>query len=448
MTPTLLEGKIHSGILRFAFPMFFGYLFQQLYSTIDAIIVGNFLGDTELAAVTGTGSLVFLLTGFVIGLYTGVDVQIATYFGAQDSERLDKAVHTGVVFGLISGVLLTVFGVVFSPLLVSFMDTPIEVYDSALIYLRTYFSGIFFLALYNTFCGIFRSIGDSKRPLYYLLISSITNVILDILFVGPLGLGIAGAALATILSQLLSMVLAFIRLYRIKDDFDFQFRKLSIDRDIFRKILRIGLPAGIQNSVIGFANVIVQSSINSFGQAAMASNGAYTRIEGFVFIPIQCFSQALTTFVSQNLGAGNIERIKRGARFGIVFSCICAEAFGLLYLLFAPYVLGLFGGGSTVIQMGVERSTVATFFYCFLAFAHIVSSILRGASRTKTPMFIMLGIWCVLRVTYIELVAHFTDNIVLVYWAYPLTWVISCIFFALCYLKLLKDLDSYKMQGD
>ncbi len=445
MTPSLLEGKIHSGILRFAFPMFFGYLFQQLYNTIDAIIVGNFLGDVELAAVTGTGSLIFLLTGFVLGLYSGIDVLVGTYYGAKDTSSINKTVHTGVLFGLVSGVILTILGVALAPLLLDFMDTPAEVYDSALIYLRTYFAGILFLSLYNAVCGIFRSLGDSKRPLYYLFVSSVANILLDLLFVGPMGLGIAGAALATILAQLLSTVLAFVRLCRVKDTIDFQFRSLAFDPVILRKIIQIGLPAGVQNSVIGFANVIVQSSINSFGAAAMASNGAYARVEGFVFIPIQCFSQALTTFVSQNLGAGNIERIKKGCRFGIIFSCLCAESFGLLYLLFAPYVLGFFGGGEIVIQMGVERSTIATIFYCFLAYAHIISSILRGAGRTKTPMLIMLSIWCVLRVTYIELVAHFTDNIILVYWAYPITWAFSCIFFFLCYRKLLKDLDHYQM---
>lgn len=431
----LLHGDIKSGLLRFAVPLFLGQVFQQLYNMVDALVVGNFVGENALAAVTSTGSLIFLLVGFFGGVYGGVGVVIARFFGAGDEYQVKRAVGTAVAGTLISGLFLTLVGVFCSPFLLELMDTPPEVLADGVAYLRIYFLGILFVVLYNSAVGIFQAIGDSKRPLYYLIISSITNVALDLLFVGPMKMGVEGAALATLIAQGVSAALAFRRLARADGPYRVSIRGLCLDKDLLREMLRIGLPSGVQNSVIAFANVIVQSSVNAFGAAAMAGNGAYTKIEGFAFIPVNAFGAAATTFVSQNIGARQFDRVKKGAKFSVVFSCACAVAIGAVFFLFAPQLIGLFSESPEAIASGVQRARICTPFYLLLACSHGIAAVCRGAGYSKVPMYTMLGAWCVLRVSYIAAVTHLFHNIDLVFAAYPMTWAVSTACFLWYYNK-------------
>ena len=431
----LLQGDIKSGLLRFALPLFLGQVFQQMYNMVDALVVGNLCGENALAAVTSTGSLIFLIVGFFGGVYGGVGVVIARCFGAGDDDQLKRSVGTAVLGTLISGAFLTLLGVFGSPVLLQWMDTPPEVMGDAVNYLGIYFTGILFVVLYNSATGIFQAIGDSKRPLYYLIISSVLNVVLDLLFVGPMGMGVKGAALATVIAQGLSAGLAFFRLSRAQGAWRVTLKGLCLDKPLLKEMLRIGLPSGVQNSVIAFANVMVQSSVNVFGSAAMAGNGAFIKLEGFAFIPVNAFGAACTTFVSQNIGARQFDRVKKGAKFSVVFSCGCAVVIGIVFFAFAPQFIGLFGKSPEAIASGVLRARICTPFYLLLACSHGIAAVCRGAGYSKVPMYVMLGAWCVLRVTYITIVTRLFHDISLVYAAYPMTWAVSTACFLWYYNK-------------
>ena len=291
----MTEGSIPDKIVRFAVPLFLGNLFQQLYNTADALIVGNLLGDRSLAAVTSTGTLVFLLVGFFAGIFMGAGVVISRYFGSRETEKMRKAVHNAILFALLSGTALTLIGTTLTPIILGWMGTPAEVMPQSVTYIRIYFAGSLGLSLYNACMGIMQAVGDSRHPLYYLIISSVTNVCLDLLFIGVFRMGVDGAALATILAQFLSAALCLRRLFRTKEDHRLVLREIRPDREMLRLILRYGLPSGFQNSVIGFANVVVQSNINAFGELAMSGCGAYAKVEGFAFLPITSFTSAITT---------------------------------------------------------------------------------------------------------------------------------------------------------
>ncbi|MEG1028048.1 MAG: MATE family efflux transporter, partial [Oscillospiraceae bacterium] len=402
---------------------------------IDAIIVGNYVGQNALAAVTSTGSLIFLLVGFFGGMSSGAGVVISRYFGAGEKEEVEKSVGTAVVFGLVSGIILTVIGTLLTPYILQLMGTPQDVFVDATDYVRTYVMGVVFLSLYNTASGIFQAVGDSKRPLYYLIVSSFVNIVLDLVFVRVFDMGVKGVAIATIIAQAVSAVLAFIRLSTIKEVYRVNFKKLKFDYNKLVQILKIGIPSGIQNSVIGLANVVVQSSINSFGAAAMAGCGAYSKIEGFAFIPINAFTMAITTFVSQNLGAKNEERVKKGARFGIIFSCVVAQAIGIIFMLFASPLISIFGKDAESIAYGISKTYVDAPFYFLLSFSHCVASVLRGAGKSSVPMTVMLSCWCVIRVLYINIGTSILHEIAVVNWAYPLTWFLSSVIFLIYYKK-------------
>ena len=431
----LLQGDIKSGLLRFALPLFLGQVFQQMYNMVDALVVGNLCGENALAAVTSTGSLIFLIVGFFGGVYGGVGVVIARCFGAGDEYQVKRAVGTAVLGTVLSGAFLTLLGYFGSPILLRWMDTPAEVMRDAVDYLGIYFLGILFVVLYNSAVGIFQAIGDSKRPLYYLIVSSVTNVALDILFVGPMNMGVRGAALATVIAQGLSAGLAFFRLSRAEGAWRVTLKGLCLDKPLLKEMLRIGLPSGVQNSVIAFANVMVQSSVNVFGSAAMAGNGAFIKLEGFAFIPVNAFGSACTTFISQNIGARQFDRVKKGAKFSVMFSCGCAVVIGIVFFAFAPQFIGLFGKSPEAIASGVLRARICTPFYLLLACSHGIAAVCRGAGYSKVPMYIMLGAWCVLRVTYITIVTNLFHDISLVYAAYPMTWSVSTACFLWYYNK-------------
>lgn len=431
----MTEGCIWRKIVKFALPICWGNLFQQLYNIVDSVVVGNFVGRDALAAISSTGSLIFLLVGFFGGIFMGAGVVISKYFGAGKKDSVQRAIHTSIAFAIIAGIILTIVGTLLTPQILRLMGTPDSVFSNATLYVRIYFMGILSIVLYNTSSGIFQAVGDSKHPLYYLIISSIVNVVLDLIFVVVFEWGIGGAAIATVISQTVSVVLAFYKLSTTTDVYKIDFKKIRIDPMILKEIIRLGLPAGIQNSVIALANVVVQANINAFGSVAMAGCGSYSKIEGFVFIPITSFAMSMTTFIGQNLGAKKYDRAKEGAKFGIISSLILAEIIGIIFFILAPQLVSLFNTEPEVVQFGTSQSRTIALFYFLLAFSHCIAGILRGAGKSIVPMFVMLLCWCIIRVTYITITTHFIPQIQVVFWAYPLTWSLSSIIFLIYYLK-------------
>lgn len=412
-----------------------GNLCQQLYNTVDSVIVGKFVGKQALAAVASSGNLIFMMTGFFMGLFIGAGIVIAQYFGARNYEKVRSAVHTDIAFALCCGVLLTLLGVFFTPTILTWMRTPADVLSTSILYFRLYFLGSLATILYNAGMGILQAVGDSRSPLYYLVISSVVNVALDLLFVGAMDMGVAGAAVATVISQVVSAVLCIIKLTRSDGPYRLEIKRIGFDLPLLKKITSQGVPSGVQNSIIAIANVVVQSNINTFGSDAMAGCGSYSKVEGFVFLPITAFAMALTTFIGQNLGAGQFDRAKQGARIGILCSMAMAELIGVALFFLAPYAMRLFNDDPAVVAIGVRQSHIEALFFCFLAFAHGVSAVLRGAGRAQVPMYTMLGCWCILRVSYITLALKVWPDIATIFWAYPITWSVSCVVFLIYYLK-------------
>lgn len=433
----MTEGKISKSLILFALPIFFGNLFQQLYNIVDSLVVGNVLGKEALAAVTSTGSLIFLIIGFLGGIFVGAGVIISRYFGAKDLRRMSIAIHTAIAFAILAGIAITIVGVVGAPFFLRLMGTPDDVMPDATTYLRIYFMGGLSMVLYNACVGVFQAVGDSRRPLYYLIVAAVINTVLDIVFVAYLNMGIGGAAIATTIAQTVSAILAFVRLTRVDGPHRLNLSALKINGKMLRRLLDMGIPSGVQNSVIAFANVIVQSNINMFGSMAMAGSGAYMKLEGFAFLPITSFSMALTTFVGQNMGAKKFDRVRQGSKFGIAAGVIIAEVIGILIWLYAPGLLAFFSPDPEVIANGVLRAKIISLFFFLLSLSHLLAGILRGLGKTKVPMFVMLTCWCVIRILYVSIMVHYIPDIRVVFWAYPITWALSSTLFVYYYRRTL-----------
>lgn len=432
---TLTEGSIWKAMLLFTLPVFFSNLLQQLYNAFDAWCVGNYIGDDALAAVSSSGSLIFMMVSFFNGMAMGAGVIIARTYGARKYEDMQRTIHTAIAFGLAAGLFLTVVGVVLTPTILRWMGTPESVLPQSITYFRYYFCGAIFTVMYNMFVGILHAVGNSRNPLYYLIISTLINIVLDMLFVALFGFGVGAAALATTFSQGVSAVLCFVHMVRVDAPYRVRVRCIRFHKDSLLEIIRYGLPSGVQNSVISLANVVVQANINSFGKAAMAGCGSYSKLEGFAFLPVTCFAQGLSTFVGQNLGAGNHARVKKGVIFGVICSCVMAELIGMVSYLFAPQLIDFFSESSESIQLGAQHMRTICLFYCLMAFSHCIAGVLRGAGKATVPMFTMLGCWCLFRMSYIFVAVRLVNRLTTVSWAYPITWTLSSIIFLIYYLK-------------
>ena len=394
----MTTGSIWKRMVSFAVPVFLGNLCPQLHNTVDSVIVGKFVGKQALAAVASSGNLIFMMTGFFMGLFIGAGIVIAQYFGARNYEKVRSAVHTDIAFALCCGVLLTLLGVFFTATILTWMRTPADGLATSSLYFRLYFLGSLATILYNAGMGILQAVGDSRHPLYYLIFSSIVNIVLDLLFVGALRMGVGSAALATAISQAASALLCFIRLARTDDIYQVKIREIRFHPAQLRQIISFGLPSGLQNSIISIANIVVQSNINKFGVMAVAGCGVYSKIEGFAFLPITCFAMALTTFIGQNLGARQYDRAKKGAAFGIVCSMTLAELVGVIVYLLIPYLAAAFDSSAEVVGFATRQAHVEALFYCFLAFSHCIAGIMRGAGKSAVPMFVMLVSWCIIQI--------------------------------------------------
>lgn len=431
----LTEGSILKKLIIFTIPMFLGNLFQQFYNLTDALIVGNFASNEAFAAISSTGSFIFLLVGFFNGIAMGASVVISKYVGAKDVNNIKKSIHTVFAFGLVASIMATIIGLIITPYILTWMDTPKSVFPKSLTYLSIYFGGVSTVIIYNVCMGIMRATGDSKHPLYYLIISSIINVVLDLLFVAVFNFGIAGAAIATIIAQGISCYLCIKRLVKLEDETRLILKEVKFHKGIINETLIIGLPTGFQNSIISIGNIVIQTNINSFGPNAMSGYGAYARIEGFAFLPISCMSMALTTFVSQNLGARQYQRAKRGALLGTLLSVTLAELIGLTIMFNSQSLLNLFIDKEDAIAFGIIHANISSLFFFLLAFSHCASGILRGCGKSLIPMFTMLAFWCVIRVTYVTITIQYFPVFQTISWAYPLTWSLSSLVFIIVLLS-------------
>ena len=415
-TTLMTEGSIRRKMLGFALPILAGYFFQQLYSTVDALIVGNYLDADALAAVTSTGSYTYLMIGFVAGFATGAGIIIARHIGAGHRESTEKAVHTAVAVGLFFSVLLTAAGTLLTPGILRLMGTPASVFDRSCRYLQVYFAGASALVMYNMFVSILQASGESRFPLVCLVVSSLTNIVLDILFISAFHMD--G------------------KLLKSRETIRLRPRRIRVDRENLRYIVRYGFPTAMQGCVIDLSNMLIQSYINSFGRNAMAGIGSSTKLEGFMFLPVTAFSMALTTFVSQNTGAGKHDRVRSGARFGLLCTAGILLVFGVIARFFAPDMIALFTADPEIIRFGAGRTTVCAFFYCLCGFSHAASALMRGLGKPMTPMLVMLICWCAVRVAVLFTLGQSMHEIWLIYWIYPFTWTLSSIFYFFSFRKM------------
>lgn len=431
----ITEGVIWKQLLLFFFPILFGTFFQQLYNAADAIIVGRFVGKEALSAVGGgTGTLIQLLVGFFVGLSGGASVVISQYYGAKREEMVQYAVHTSIAFSILVGLLMMIGGIAAAPAVLRAMDTPEAVLGPSITYLQIYFVGIIGNLIYNMGSGILRAVGDSKRPLYFLIAGCLTNIALDVVLVVFCQLGVAGAALATILSQALSAVLVISVLARSKEMYRLNLRGIRIDRRMFGRIIRIGLPAGLSSVMYSSSNVLIQASINALGTDTVAAWTAYSKIDCIFWMMINAFGISVTTFVGQNFGAGRVDRVRKGIRVCVGMSILTTVLLSTLLYFFGIHFYSLFTADAAVVEIGISVLRFLVPVYITYVAIEILSGALRGVGDCWVPTIIScLGI-CVIRVLWVTFAVPLNNNIYMIAFSYPLTWTVTSILYILYYL--------------
>lgn len=429
----MTEGVIWKQLLLFALPLLLGNLFQQFYNTVDSIVVGNYIGANALASVGASTPIVNLMVGMFTGLGTGAGVVIAQFFGAKDHKGVHDGVHTTIALCLVSGLVMAVVGVALSPTILRLLDTPAEIMEGSVTYLQIYFMGVMALMIYNMGSGILRAVGDSRTPLYFLMVSSVVNILLDLLFVIKIQMGVAGVAWATLIAQAISACLVLIRLMTSTESYKLILKDIRFHKKVLLETIRIGLPGGIQNAVISFSNLIVQYNINSFGAAAVAGCSAYTKIDGFAILPVMSFSMAITTFTGQNIGAKNYDRVRKGAKTCLVIAlAVTLTLSGGLYL-FGEKLLRVFSSDQQVLSYAMQMMHFLVPGYVCLATAHTYCGVVRGAGISMVPMLALVGNMCVLRVIWISLAMPVFHNIIVVFLGYSLTWLTSALTMVIYY---------------
>lgn len=423
----MTEGTIWKQILRFSIPLILGNLFQQLYNTVDSIIVGNYIGSEALAAVGSSGSLINLLLAFCIGASAGAGVIISQYYGASDANGMKKAVHTTLAISVVSGAAMTVIGIAVTPVVLRWMGTPQEVFPQSVLYMRIYFGGILFSVIYNFAAGILNAVGNSKKALQYLVIAAGSNVVLDWVFVVIFHMGVEGVALATDISQFLSFIFIIWFMMRSEDMFKVYLKDVRMDWHMAGKIIKVGIPTGVQNMVISLSNVVIQSSVNSFGPTLMAAFAAYVKIDGFNIMPVMSFSMAATTFTGQNVGAKQYHRVKQGMWVSMAMGVVYTFITMVLLLKFGSQIVGVFVNDAEVISLGVYILRFFCPFYFILAIMHILAGTVRGTGKTLPPMFIIIFALCVYRVIWINITVPRFHDMKWIFMAYPISWAIGAV---------------------
>lgn len=432
---SLTEGSIWKGLLFFAIPIMLSNLLQQMYNTIDSAVVGTWAGSEALAAVGSTSALINLLVGFFLGISTGAGVVYATYFGAKDEKNLRRVIDNSLILGAAAGIILTATGVIFCPQLLRLMNTPEDVMDLAVTYLRIYFGGIIVMLIYNIGAGLIRAGGDSRRPLYYLIISGFLNLVMDVLFVAVLGLGVAGAAWATVISQACSAVLVTVHMMRFPKGYRLTLRGIRFDKETSAQIVKLALPCGIQSSMFNIANLLVQVKINGFGSVAMAGVAAYTKIDGFVYTPTQAISLAVSTYVGQNIGAGNIDRAKKGVNRAVVLVLCTSITIGGTVLLLGEHLLHLFTSDEAVVDFGLQMMYVMASTAWTFSPADVLSGAMRGAGAATQVTIINALCICIFRILFLTFVLPLYMNISFLFMVYPMSWLLCTVCIVIYYRK-------------
>lgn len=427
----MTEGSIFKSILFFSVPLILGNLLQQMYNAVDSIIVGNYVGKIALAAVGSSTSLIHLLIAFSQGASVGAGVIVSQYLGAKDNPRIHSSVHTSLAISVILGLFLTVSGVIFSRPLLLWMNTPTEVLNEAVLYLQIYSSGIIFNVIYNMAAGIMNAAGNSKSSLCYLAIASVINIVLDLILIAGFKVGVAGAAIATNISQAISCLLALHFLIRVPAEYKLTLKKIRIEKNIALRIIKIGLPTGIQNMVVSLSNMLVQSSVNKFGAAAMAGFGAYMKVDGFNILPITSFSMAITTFTGQNYGAKKYSRVKRGMFTTMAMGIGYTIAIGCILLTFSDPVMRLFTQDETVITYGITAMHYFCPFYWALNLLQIMAGSVRGTGKSLPPMAILIFSLCIFRIAWITFIMPHFNVINGIFILYPISWILGMILMGL-----------------
>lgn len=432
----ITEGVIWQQILTFFFPILLGSLFQQLYNTADAMIVGKFVGKEALAAVTGSpATLINLIIGFFVGLASGATVIISQFFGAKNEQEVNRTVHTALALSITGGLILTIVGYLLTPTMLHWMSTPADTIQGSTTYLRIYFLGTVPSMVYNIGSGILRAVGDSKRPLYFLIVACLTNIILDLLFVMGCEMGVAGAAIATILSQLVSAVLVVIVLMRSQQAYQLFPKRIRFHGDLMKKVIHIGLPAGLQSVMYGLSVVIIQVNLNTFGTDVVAGNGAWGRMDGIMWMVIDAFAISVTTFVGQNFGAQKFDRMKKGVLQCLAMASAAVILLSAVFLLFGEPLFHLFASEEAVIREGMRvLRMIAPCFILYIC-AGIFSGAVRGAGDSINPTIMTVFGVGVLRLVWLFAVVPMNNTLEMTLFSYPMTWTVTSIMFVIYYFK-------------
>ena len=432
----ITEGVIWKQLLAFFFPILFGTFFQQLYNTADAIIVGQFLGKEALAAVGGgTGTAINLLIGFFTGLSAGATVIISQHYGAENSERVSASIHTAIALALLGGLIISILGYAFTRPMLELIGTPKEILPLAVSYMHIYFLGGIPVVMYNMGAGIFRAMGDSRSPFYFLIASCLTNIVLDLLFVGGMGMNVEGAAIATVISQILSMVLIFVTLMRRTDSAKLVIRKIAFDRTLLKQMLMIGFPAGIQSIMYTISNLIIQAAINQYGTDTAAAWAGWSKLDQIFWMFINAFSIAITTFVGQNFGAGKIDRARKGVRTVVLMSAVSTLAIEAGYFLVGRYGLMLFITDSAVLDIGVSIMHYIVPWYITYIAIELLSGAVRGVGKSLVPTLISVFGICVLRIIWIYISPAVSPTLFGVLFSYPFSWIVTSLLFIIYYFR-------------
>lgn len=431
----ITEGVIWKQLLFFFFPILLGTLFQQLYNTADTVVVGRFVGTKALAAVGGsTGQIVNLVVNFFVGLASGATVIIARYYGARDRIKLNNALHTAIALSIVGGVVTAVAGILLTPFLLQMMNTPADVIEGSTTYLRIYFAGIIFVFVYNIGSGILRAVGDSKRPLYFLIVCCFLNIFLDILFVVYLKLGVKGAAFATVISQAVSALLVILSLTKSVDIYRLRPNKIRFYKSLLIAIVTIGLPAGLQSVMYGISNIIIQASLNSLGTETVAAHTAFAKIDAIYWMISGAFSVSIITFIGQNYGARKFDRMKKSIKVCLFMDLIASLLLTTVMMVAGPYLLRLFTSNQEVIEIGMQIIHIIAPSYALFIFIEILSSSLRGMGNVVIPMLMTCGGVCVLRILWIFLFVRTHLSVTTILMSYPISWGFTAVLFVIYFM--------------
>ena len=442
----MTSGNIYEKIALFALPLLLGNFFQLMYNTIDSIIVGNYVGKTALAAVGASTPIINLMIGFFQGLATGAGVIISRYYGARKKDEVSRSVHSFILFSILFGILLGIVGCVLSPHILRWIGTQADYYSDAESYLFVYFTGVAFLTVYNAGTGVLQAVGDSKNPLYFLIATSILNIFLDIWFVRYMNMGVTGAALATIISEAVSMVLVIRLLFKTEDEYRLTLKEMRIDFSILKNIVEIGVPAGVQSMIVSVSNIVVMAYINSFGAAGVAGFSCSNKIDNFMGLPVNSLMLAITTFCGQNLVAGNFERVKKGVNASLIMSISIVVGLGILVMIFSDSLMRIFTQEADVIEDGTLILRTMCPFYIFLCFHQVYSGALRASGRSSVPMITSIVSFVVIRQIFLAIFTKTISDITIIGWGYSITWGIAAVLTGIYYFAsgwLKKEEEKY-----